>query len=51
LIERLTLKEESAKRQKQRLFEEWNEKVYAKFNQPIVDKVHAMVRTHLRGRR
>ncbi|KAF0687626.1 Aste57867_20610 [Aphanomyces stellatus] len=42
LEERLTLKEETAKRQKQRLYDEWNEKVYEKLNGPINERVKAM---------
>ncbi|OQS05305.1 phosphatase PTC7 family protein, partial [Thraustotheca clavata] len=42
LEERIILKEESEKRQKQRLYEEWTEKVYNKLNKPINDKVRAM---------
>ncbi|OQR94625.1 phosphatase PTC7 family protein [Achlya hypogyna] len=42
LEERLVLKEESEKRQKQRLYDEWTEKVYNRLNHPINDKVRAM---------
>ncbi|ETW08263.1 hypothetical protein, variant 1 [Aphanomyces invadans] len=42
LEERLLIKEETAKRQKQRLYEEWSEKVYNKINGPINERVKAM---------
>ncbi|ETV67662.1 hypothetical protein, variant [Aphanomyces astaci] len=42
LEERLSLKEETAKRQKQRLYDEWSEKVFNKINGPINDRVKAM---------
>ncbi|CAK4997452.1 unnamed protein product [Aphanomyces euteiches] len=42
LGERLTLKEETAKRQKQRLYDEWTEKVYNKLNRPINEKIKSM---------
>ncbi|RHY30192.1 hypothetical protein DYB32_004553 [Aphanomyces invadans] len=46
LEERLLIKEETAKRQKQRLYEEWSEKVYNKINGPINERDSKALNLH-----